>query len=94
VGEAPITADNLCRSVTGLVERDEDARDDFAQAPVLSIWEDGGVESGLDRALVVIVGGIGIDGDIKETVGRGLVVFDGALSALGINAEVDLAALS
>ena len=75
--------------MVGLVERDEHPWDDFAQAPVLSAREDG-VESGLDRTLVVIERRTR---DIEERVSWGFVVFDGA-SAFCINAEVDLAALS
>ena len=95
VGEAPISADYLCRCVVGIVERDEHPRDDFAQTPVPSVGEDGGVESGLDRALVVMVGRIGVDGDIEEKVSRRFVVLYAPSSvAVGINAEVDLATLS
>jgi len=81
--------------VVGIVEGDEHPRDDLAQAPALSIGEDGGVKSGLDRALVVMVRRIGIDGDVEKKVGWRFVVFDGtSLLAVGINAEVDFAALS
>jgi hypothetical protein len=81
--------------VTGLVEGDEHSWDDFAQKPVLSAGEDGGIESGLDRTLLVMVGRIRIDGDIEKRVDWRFVVFDGASSsAFGVNAEVDLAALS
>jgi len=77
------------------VERDEHPWDDLAQTSVLSVGEDGGVESGLDRTLLTVVGRIGIDGDIKERVGWRFIVFDGAPPpAFGINAKVDLAALS
>ena len=88
MGEAPIGADYLCRCVVGLMESDEHPWDDFAQAPVLSAREGGGVEP------LVVLRRIGIDGDIEERVGWGFVVINGALSALGINAEIDLAALS
>lgn len=95
MGEASIGADHLCRCVAGLVEGDEHSRDNFAQAPVLSVGEDGGIESGPDRALVVMVRGTRIDGNIESGVGWRFIVFDGAsLVAFGINAEVDLAALS
>ena len=82
--------------MAGFVKRDKHPRDDFAQAPVLSVWKDGGVESGLDWTLIVVmVRRIGIDGDIEEKVGGGFVVFDDPSSlAVGINTEVDLAALS
>lgn len=78
------------------VERDEHAWDDFAQAPVLPVGEDGGVESGFDRTLPVMVMRIRINGDIESRVGWGFVMVDGASwsAAFGINAEVDLAALS
>lgn len=75
------------------VERDEHARDDFAQTPVLSIGEGGGVESGFDRTL--IVRGIGIDRNIEARVSRRFVVINGAsVFAIGVNTEADLAALS
>jgi len=81
--------------VAGLVKRDEHAWDDFAQAPVLSVWEDRGVEPRPDRARIVMERGIGIDRDIEERVGWWFVVFNGAASsAFGVNAEVDLASLS
>jgi len=77
------------------VEGDEHSWDDFAQKPLLSAGEDGGVESGLDRTLLVVVRRIRVDGDIEKGVDRRFVVFDGASSsAFGINAEADLAALS
>jgi len=95
MGEAPISTDYLCWCVAGVVERDEHFWDDFAQTPVLSVWEDGRVESGLDRTLFVVVRRTRIDGDIEERVGRRFVVFDNtSSSAFGINAEIDLAALS
>ena len=95
MSEASVGADYLCGCVAGLVEGDEHSWDDFAQKPVLSAGEDGGVESGLDRTVLVVVRRIGIDGDIKERVGWRLIVFDDASpSAFGVNAEVDLAALS
>ena len=79
--------------MTGVVEGDEHPWDDFAQAPVPSVGEDGRVESRLDRAL--LMRRIGIDGDVEERVDWRLIVFDGAPSSgFGINAEVDLAALS
>jgi hypothetical protein len=81
--------------VTGLVERDEYSWDNFAQAPVLSVGEDGGIESGLDRTLFVMVRGTRIHGDIESGVGWRFIVFDSAsFAAFGIDAEVDLAALS
>ena len=81
--------------MVGLVEGDEHSWDYFAQKPVLSAGEDGGVESGLDRTLFVMVRRIGIDGDIEKRVNWRFVVFDGASSsAFGVDAEVDLAALS
>lgn len=77
------------------MEGDEHSWDDFAQKPVLSAGEGGGVEPGLYRTLIVVVRRIGVDGDIDERVDRGFVVFDGASSsAFGVNAEADLAALS
>jgi len=77
------------------VEGDEHSWDDFAQKPLLSAGEDGGVESGLDRTLFVVVRRIRVDGDIEKRVDRRFVVFDGASSsAFGVNAEADLAALS
>jgi len=77
------------------VIRDEHPWDDLAQTPVLSIGEDGGVESGLDRTLLAMVGRTGINGDIEKRVVWWFIVFDGASSsAFGINAKVDLAAFS
>ena len=81
--------------MVGFVEGDEHPRDDLAQAPALSVWEDGGVKPGLYRTLFVMVGRIGIDRDVEKKVDRRFVVFDGTSSlAVGINTEVDLAALS
>lgn len=78
-----------------LVERDEHSRNDLAQTPVHSVGEDGGVESGLGRTLLAVVGRIGINGDIEERVGWRFIVFDDASSsAFSINTEVDLTALS
>jgi hypothetical protein len=95
VGEASIGVDHLWWCVAGLVERDEHPWDNFAQTPVLSVGEDGGIKPGLGRSLFVMVRGTRIDGDIENGVGWRFVVFDGASSsAFGINAEVDLAALS
>lgn len=95
MGEASIGADHLCWCVTRLVERDKHSWDNLAQAPVLSVGKDGGIESGLDRTLLVMVRGTRIDGDIEIGMGWRFIVFDGASSsAFGIDAEVDLAALS
>ena len=95
MGEASIAADDLCWCMARIVKRDEHSWDDLAQTPVLSVWEEGGVESGLDRTLLVMVRGIRIDGDIDERVCWRFVVLNNASSsAFGINAEVDLAALS
>jgi hypothetical protein len=87
--------DYLCRCVAGLVERDEHAWDDFAQTPALSVGEDGRVESGHSRTLVVMVKRIRVDGNVEKRVGWRFVVFDGASSsAFRVNTEVDLAAFS
>ena len=95
MSEASIGADHLCWCVAGFVERDKHSWDYFAQAPVLSVGEDGGIESGLDRTLFVMVRGTRIDRDIEIGVSWRFIVFDCAsLSAFGIDAEVDLAALS
>jgi len=78
------------------MKRNEHAWDDFAQAPILPVGEDGGVESGYDRTLLVMAMRVRISGDIENRVRRGFVAVDGASSyaAFGIDAEVDLAALS
>ena len=95
MGEASVSADYLCRVVVGLVEGDEHSWDDFAQKPLLSAGEGGGVESGFYRTLLVVMRRIRVDGDIDERVDWRFIVFDGASSsAFGVNAEADLAALS
>lgn len=77
----------------GFVERDEHARDDLAQASVLSAGKGGGIEIGSDRCL--FVRRIGIDGNIEKRVSRGFVVLNGASQfAFGVNAEIDFASLS
>lgn len=93
VGKASVGTNYLRRCVVDSVESDEHTRDDFAQVSVPRIREGGGVESGVDRAL--LLGGIGIDGDIDERVSRRFVVFNGPSSfAFSVDAEADLAALS
>lgn len=75
------------------VERDEEARDDLAQAPVLPIGEGGRVQSGFDRA--PLLRRIRIDRNIDAGVGWRLAVFYVASpSAICVDAEADLAALS